>query len=96
MIRRTTRGSSRTASICWTRCSTTSREDGGFAHSYESDPGNPSAIPGESNSIATDQALLALVAVWRQAQGMSILYDFRPGSVSAKILTPEESEVSFA
>ena len=27
---------------------------------------------------------------------MSILYDFRPGSVSAKILTPEESEVSFA
>ena len=72
------------------------QEDGGFAHSYESDPGNPSAIPGESNSTATDQALLALVAVWRQAQGMSILYDFRPGSVSAKILTPEESEVSFA
>lgn len=72
------------------------QEDGGFAHSYESDPGNPSAIPGESNSIATDQALLALVAVWRQAQGMSILYDFRPGGVSSKILTPEESEVSFA
>lgn len=72
------------------------QEDGGFAHSYESDPSNPSAIPGESDSIATDQALLALVAVWRQAQGMSILYDFRPGSVSAKILTPEESEVSFA
>lgn len=72
------------------------QEDGGFAHSYESDPGNPSAIPGESNSIATDQALLALVSVWRQAQGMSPLYDFRPGGVSAKILTPEESEVSFA
>ena len=72
------------------------QEDGGFAHSYESDPSNPSAVPGESDSIATDQALLALVAVWRQAQGMSILYDFRPGSVSAKILTPEESEVSFA
>lgn len=72
------------------------QEDGGFAHSYELDEGNPSAVPGESNSIATDQALLALVAVWRQAQGMSILYDFRPGSVSAKILTPEESEVSFA
>lgn len=72
------------------------QEDGGFAHSYESDPSNPSAVAGESNSIATDQALLALVAVWRQAQGMSILYDFRPGSVSAKILTPEESEVSFA
>ena len=58
------------------------QEDGGFAHSYESDPSNPSAIPGESDSIATE--------------GMSILYDFRPGSVSAKILTPEESEVSFA
>lgn len=72
------------------------QEDGGFAHSYESDPSNPSAIPGESDSIATDQALLALVAVWRQAQGMSPLYDFRPGGVSSKILTPEESEVSFA
>lgn len=72
------------------------QEDGGFAHSYESDPGNPAAVAGESNSIATDQALLALAAVWRQAQGMSILYDFRPGSVSSKILTPEESEVSFA
>lgn len=72
------------------------QEDGGFAHSYELDEDNPSAVPGESDSMATDQALLALVSVWRQAQGMSILYDFRPGSVSAKILTPEESEVSFA
>lgn len=72
------------------------QEDGGFAHSYELDEGNPSAVPGESDSMATDQALLALVSVWRQAQGMSPLYDFRPGSVSAKILTPEESEVSFA
>ena len=72
------------------------QEDGGFAHSYDSDPGNPFAIAGESNSMATNQALLALAAVWRQAQGMGILYDFRGGSVSAKILTPEESDVSFA
>lgn len=72
------------------------QEDGGFAHSYELDEGNPSAVPGESDSMAADQALLALVSVWRQAQGMSPLYDFRPGGVSAKILTPEESEVSFA
>ena len=72
------------------------QEDGGFAHSYELDGGNPSAVPGESDSMATDQALLALVSVWRQAQGMSPLYDFRPGGVSSKILTPEESEVSFA
>lgn len=72
------------------------QEDGGFAHSYELDEGNPSAVPGESDSMATDQALLALVSVWRQAQGMSPLYDFRPGGVSSKILTPEESEVSFA
>lgn len=72
------------------------QEDGGFAHSYELDEGNPSAVPGESGSMATDQALLALVSVWRQAQGMSPLYDFRPGGVSSKILTPEESEVSFA
>lgn len=57
------------------------QEDGGFAHSYELDEGNPSAVPGESDSMATDQALLALVSVWRQAQGMSPLYDFRPGGV---------------
>lgn len=39
------------------------QEDGGFAHSYELDEGNPSAVPGESDSMATDQALLALVSV---------------------------------
>ena len=72
------------------------QEDGGFAHSYESDPNNPNATPGGSNSMATDQALLALVAVWRQAQGMSILYDFRPASVPPEILTPEDSQISFA
>lgn len=72
------------------------QEDGGFAHSYDLDESNPSASPGESDSMATDQALLALVAVWRQAQGLSPLYDFRPNGVSAKIWTEEETEVSFS
>lgn len=72
------------------------QEDGGFAHSYDLDESNAAADPGESNSMATDQALLALVAVWRQAQGLSPLYDFRPNGVSAKIWTEEETEVSFA
>lgn len=72
------------------------QEDGGFAHSYDLDESNPGATPGESDSMATDQALLALVSVWRQAQGLSPLYDFRPNGVSAKIWTEEETEVSFA
>lgn len=72
------------------------QEDGGFAHSYDLDESNPGAVPGESDSMATEQALLALVSVWRQAQGLSPLYDFRPNGVSAKIWTEEETEVSFA
>ena len=31
-------------------------------------------------------ALLALAAVWRQAQGMGILYDFRGGSVGIDVV----------
>ncbi len=51
--------------------------DGGFAHAYSFDPENPDAAPGQSNSMASEQALCALAALWRRAQGLSSLYDFR-------------------
>ena len=54
------------------------RPDGGFAHSFDYDPDNPNAVPGESNSMAGEQTLLAMAALWRQANGMRTIYDFRP------------------
>lgn len=50
--------------------------DGGFVHSAEYDSGNPSAQPGKSNSMAGEQALLAIAACVRQMKGQSKLYDF--------------------
>lgn len=62
--------------------------DGGFAHSYTADPENPDAQPGVSNSMAGEQVLCALNALWRQREGLRTLYDFLPeagegGEVSA-------------
>ncbi|HPR39984.1 MAG TPA: terpene cyclase/mutase family protein [Oscillospiraceae bacterium] len=51
-------------------------EDGGFLHTREEDPENPSAQPDESNSMAGEQTLCALVALWRFQNGMTALYDF--------------------
>lgn len=51
-------------------------EDGGFAHSWERDAENPSATPGESNSMAGEQTLYALAALWRFQNGKTPLYDF--------------------
>ncbi len=52
--------------------------DGGFTHSYEADQENPSASPGQSNSMASEQALCALVSLYRFQTGLRSLYDFRP------------------
>lgn len=52
--------------------------DGGFAHSFTEDPANPDAVPGQSNSMASEQVLYAMAALWRQQQGMRRLYDLRP------------------
>ncbi|MDQ7094894.1 terpene cyclase/mutase family protein [Desulfosporosinus sp. PR] len=52
--------------------------DGGFVHSRAYDPDNPTSQPDKSNSMASEQALYSLVAVWRQMKGLSSLYDFRP------------------
>ncbi|MBQ7595307.1 MAG: hypothetical protein IJU45_01445, partial [Clostridia bacterium] len=50
--------------------------DGGFIHSRDYDQSNPSAQPGKSNSMAGEQALLALAACVRQMKGQTKLYDF--------------------
>lgn len=52
--------------------------DGGFVHSHDFDPDNPAAIPDVSNSMAGEQTLLAMAALWREQNGMRTLYDFRP------------------
>ncbi len=51
--------------------------DGGFAHSYDHDPDNPASVPGESNSMAGEQTLLAMAALIRQQNGDTTIYDFR-------------------
>ena len=52
--------------------------DGGFVHAYTYDPDNPTSLPDRSNSMAGEQTLYTMAALWRQSQGMRTLYDFRP------------------
>lgn len=51
--------------------------DGGFLHSFVYDAENPSALPDQSNTMASEQALYGMVAIIRQQSGMRRLYDFR-------------------
>lgn len=51
--------------------------DGAFCHSFQADPGNPSAQAGKYNYMATDQACYALVSYWRQINGLNALYNLR-------------------
>ena len=51
--------------------------DGGFVHSYAYDPDNPTSHPDKSNSMAGEQTLYTMAALWRQSMGMRTLYDFR-------------------
>jgi len=53
-------------------------EDGGFIHSKTYNPENPSSLPDESNSMAGEQVLYALVSLYRLENGYRSLYDFRP------------------
>lgn len=52
--------------------------DGGFVHSFLYDPENPTALPDQSNTMAGEQALYTMAALWRRQKGMRTLYDFRP------------------
>lgn len=51
--------------------------DGGFVHSYTYDHDNPSSRPDQSNTMAGEQTLYTMAALWRQANGLRTLYDFR-------------------
>lgn len=51
--------------------------DGGFVHSLTYQTDNPSSLPDKSNTMASEQVLYSLAAIWRQMSGMSTLYDFR-------------------
>lgn len=53
--------------------------DGGFVHSFTYQADNPSSQPDKSNTMASEQVLYTLAALWRQMSGMRALYDFRPG-----------------
>lgn len=61
------------------------RPDGGFIHSTLADPDNPTSDPDKSNSMAGEQALCSLVAVWRQMKGLSPMYDFGPADTTPSI-----------
>lgn len=51
--------------------------DGGFVHSHEYDAENADADPDESNTMASEQALYALIAYMRNQEGLRNFYDFR-------------------
>ena len=53
-------------------------ESGGFTHSFVNDAENPSAVAGEPNTMASEQALYAMASVERFLTGKRRLYDFRP------------------
>jgi len=52
--------------------------DGGFIHSFTYDAENPTSLPDKSNSMATEQVLYTLTALYRFKNNMRMLYDFRP------------------
>lgn len=52
-------------------------KDGGFVHSFTYDPDNPTSLPDKSNTMASEQTLYTMAALWRQQEGMRTLYDFR-------------------
>lgn len=53
------------------------QDDGGFIHSKTYNPDNPSSLPDESNSMAGEQVLYALVSMYRLQHDYRSLYDFR-------------------
>ncbi len=50
--------------------------DGGFIHSFDYDNNNPESQPDKSNSMAGEQVLLAMAALYRYENNMNSLYDF--------------------
>lgn len=52
-------------------------DDGGFIHSKVYNPDNPTSLPDESNTMASEQVLYSLVALYRYKGDYRTLYDFR-------------------
>lgn len=52
-------------------------EDGGFIHSKEYNPENPTSLPDVSNTMASEQTLYAMAAIHRFQNGQRRLYDFK-------------------
>lgn len=65
--------------------------DGGFVHSYTYDPENPSSKPNTSNSMAGEQALLAMAALWRLKTNKTRIYDFSDAEVK-KVVTFDSAD----
>ena len=60
--------------------------DGGLLHSFVYDEENPSSLPDRSNSMASEQALYAMAAIYRYQSGLRRLYDMR-AEMSAEVKT---------
>lgn len=52
-------------------------DDGGFIHSKVYNPDNPTSLPDESNTMASEQVLYSLAALYRYEGNYRSLYDFR-------------------
>lgn len=51
--------------------------DGGFIHSYTYDKDNPTSLPDKSNTMASEQTLYGLIALWRYNNEMRNFFDMR-------------------
>lgn len=67
-------------------------KDGGFIHSKKYNKDNPTALPDESNTMASEQALYAFVSIERENREMRSLYDFRDEQTSKVEQQIEELE----
>lgn len=65
--------------------------DGGFTHSFNVDKENTAAVPGESNSISSEQVLYALNALYRLQNGLRTLYDMREEMSAENTLLVQEA-----
>lgn len=67
-------------------------DNGGFTHSFKEDKDNPTAVAGESNSMASEQTLLALSSYIRYVKGDKSLYDFSDTISKKSPLTNKDIE----
>lgn len=71
-------------------------EDGGFIHAKLYDEDNPTSQPNKSNSMASEQALYAFVALYRAEKGERTLFDFRKPQTMAVKNAVYEAEKAIA